>query len=70
MLSDKLLEILRSYWKVERPKEWLFPGAYPGRPITRGAIERACQKAQPRAGLSRMVKKLKRQGRGQYPRSA
>ena len=27
MLSAKLLEILRGYWKAEHPKEWLFPGA-------------------------------------------
>jgi site-specific recombinase XerD len=55
MLSDKLLEILRSYWRAERPKEWLFPGAYPGRPITTGAIEDACKKTLPLAGLSKPV---------------
>ncbi len=25
MLSPKLLEILRDYWKMQRPKEWLYP---------------------------------------------
>ena len=35
MLSPRLLEMLRSYWKVVRPKTWLFPGDIPGRPITR-----------------------------------
>jgi integrase/recombinase XerD len=55
MLSAKLLEILRNYWKAERPKEWLFPGAYPGRPITTGAVEDACKKAHPLAGLSKPV---------------
>jgi integrase/recombinase XerD len=30
MLSPKLLEILRAYWKAAHPKEWLFPGAHPG----------------------------------------
>ena len=34
MLSPKLLEILRAYWKAAHPKEWLFPGAHPGQPIT------------------------------------
>ena len=55
MLSPKLLDILRSYWKTQRPKEWLFPGAYPGRPITRSAIENACQRARPLAGIAKPV---------------
>ena len=38
MLSPRLLEELRSYWKVVRPKVWLFPGDIPGRPITPGAV--------------------------------
>jgi integrase/recombinase XerD len=45
MLSPKLLEILRTWWRVEKPKEWLFPGDFPGRHITRGAVEGECKKA-------------------------
>jgi integrase/recombinase XerD len=30
MLSPKLLEILRAWWKIHRPRHWLFPGAVPG----------------------------------------
>jgi integrase/recombinase XerD len=45
MLSPKLLEILRSYWRAVRPKEWLFPGIHDDRPITKDAVEAACQKA-------------------------
>jgi len=45
MLSPKLLEILRSWWRVERPQHWLFVGERPGRHITRNAVEQACQKA-------------------------
>jgi len=40
MLSPKLLDTLRDYWRIRRPKEWLFPG-YFGRPITH-ARRRAC----------------------------
>lgn len=45
MLSPKLLETLRSYWKAVRPKDWLFEGDIPGQPINRSAVELACQKA-------------------------
>ncbi len=45
MLSPKLLEILRSWWRVERPQHWLFVGERPGRHITRNAVEHACQEA-------------------------
>jgi site-specific recombinase XerD len=46
MLSPKLLEILREWWRVERPQRWLFPGDTPGQHITRYAVEDACRKAQ------------------------
>src|ERR1700741_36871 len=55
MLSPHLLELLRAYWKVAHPKEWLFPGAPPGQPITREAVEDACQKAHRVSGLSKPV---------------
>jgi site-specific recombinase XerD len=45
MLSPKLLEILRDWWRVARPRHWLFPGDRPGQPLTRSAVERACQQA-------------------------
>ena len=45
MLSPKLLEILRAWWRVERPEHWLFPGNIPGRHISKDAVEQACQKA-------------------------
>ena len=34
MLSPKLLAVLRAWWKVERPRHWLFPGERPETPIT------------------------------------
>ena len=46
MLSPKLLEILRQWWRVEKPKPWLFPGDIPGRHISKDAVEQACQKAR------------------------
>ncbi|MGZ5154659.1 MAG: tyrosine-type recombinase/integrase [Burkholderiales bacterium] len=55
MLSPKLLEELRAYWKAERPTEWLFPGRIPGDPITRYAVELACQKAHRRSGIKKPI---------------
>jgi integrase/recombinase XerD len=55
MLSVRLLEILRSYYKSERPKDWLFPGRYPGQPISTEAIEDACQKAHRICGIRKPV---------------
>jgi integrase/recombinase XerD len=55
MLSPKLLDILRAYWKATRPKEWLFPGERPGQPITRTAVERVCQETRQRSGISKPV---------------
>jgi integrase/recombinase XerD len=55
MLSPTLLEILRNYWKAARPKEWLFPGIHNERPITKDAVEAACQKAHRLSGLSKPV---------------
>lgn len=55
MLSPKLLEILRDYWKMRRPKEWLFPGDRADQPITRSAVGQACAKAHDLSGLSKPV---------------
>jgi integrase/recombinase XerD len=55
MLSAKLLEILRDYWKAVHPKDWLFPGGHPGQPITKDAVEEACKKAHRASGLAKHV---------------
>jgi integrase/recombinase XerD len=55
MLSARLLEILRSYYKAVRPKDWLFPGSQPGQPITKDAVEEACRKAHRASGLAKPV---------------
>ena len=55
LLSPRLLELLRGYWRAERPVEWLFPGADPNRPISAKAIYLACRNAAQIAGLSKPV---------------
>jgi integrase/recombinase XerD len=55
MLSPKLLEILREWWRMAKPKPWLFSGDFPGHPITRGAVERACQEAHRASRISKPI---------------
>ena len=55
MLSPKLLAVLRDWWKVERPRHWLFPGERPEAPITRRAVQLACRIARRRARLAKPV---------------
>jgi integrase/recombinase XerD len=55
MLSPRLLEVLRDYWRIVRPKPWLFPGDGVGRHITKNAVELACQKAHRTAGIDKPV---------------
>jgi integrase/recombinase XerD len=55
MLSPQLLEILRAYWQVTRPKNWLFPGDTPAWPITRSAVQQICQKARRVSGIKKPV---------------
>ena len=55
MLSPRLLEILRDYWRLGRPKPWLFPGDVADHHITKGAVELACQKARRACGIDKPV---------------
>ncbi len=55
MLSPKLLETLRHYWRAVRPKGWLFQGDIPGQPISRSAVELACQKARRLSGIGKPI---------------
>jgi integrase/recombinase XerD len=55
MLSSRLLEILRGYWKAARPTGYLFPGNDPDKPLTTRAVHQACQDARQAAGLGKHV---------------
>lgn len=55
-LSPVLLDMLRSYWKSERPKRWLFPSPLrPDRPINLTTIEKCCKRASATANLGKRV---------------
>jgi integrase/recombinase XerD len=49
VLSPRLLTVLRAYWRLTRPRVWLFPGATPARPVAidtaRNVFHRACVQA-------------------------
>lgn len=55
MLSPRLLEILRAYWKQARPSSWLFPGQEPGSHVSRGALQDACRTARRRARIGKPI---------------
>ena len=55
MLSPKLLDILRDYWRKARPKHWLFPGDLPGQPISTSAVEDACRTRADQANIAKPV---------------
>lgn len=55
LLSPRLLEILRHYWKVQRPTDWLFPSPTRNQPISRSAVGLACKKALKCSDLKKPV---------------
>jgi site-specific recombinase XerD len=60
MLSPKLLEALREYWRSlpHKPKEWLFPSRqrrHAQSPMTCKVVWYACQQAALRAGLKKDI---------------
>ena len=51
MLSAQLLGILRTYWRLARPKHWLFPGRDESKPIDVQVLHSACRSACAAAAL-------------------
>lgn len=55
MLSARLLGILRTYWRLARPRRFLFPGRDEDRSINPTVLHAACRSAAKAAGLSKRV---------------
>ena len=55
MLSEALLGILRSYWRLARPPLFLFPGRTSDTPIDPTVLHAACRSATAAAGLDKRV---------------
>ena len=55
MLSPKLLDMLRDYWKRSHPGEWLFPGDPPSRPISPMTMQQICRQVREKRGIDKPV---------------
>lgn len=56
MLSERLLELLRDWYRIARPPLWLFPGRDPLLPVTTRQLNRAFHAAATMAGIKKRVK--------------
>lgn len=54
-MSAALRELLRSYWGAEHPRDYLFPGSKPDRPLHENGVQKACAKARLDARLDKPV---------------
>jgi len=52
LLSTRLLQELRAYWRLERPTPWLFPGHDPKRHMPSGTAGKIYDRARWRAGIA------------------
>src|ERR1043165_4626014 len=55
MLSPQLLELLRDWWRIARPRVWLFPGQNRISPMTTRQLNRVCHMAAELASLPKWV---------------
>lgn len=55
ILGERVLMLLREYWKRRRPVHWLFPGTKPGTHIQASTLQEICRDA---AQLSGFVKRV------------
>ena len=53
VLSRRLLAELRDYWRLARPRTWLFPSPATGLPLHPTALQRAYHRAKLRAGIKK-----------------
>jgi site-specific recombinase XerD len=52
-LSQRLLAELRAYWRLDRPRPWLFPGDKPSQPISGSNMQRRFGQLVQRVGLTK-----------------
>lgn len=52
-MSAALREVLRDYWRLKRPRDYLFPGVTPGQPMHANTLQKACSMARLRAHIDK-----------------
>jgi integrase/recombinase XerD len=50
-VGEAALEALRGYWRVYQPRDWLFPGAEPGRHLSPRSIQAVFGRAREASGI-------------------
>lgn len=53
LLSERLLQELRTYWKIKRPPVWLFPGRDLHKPMTTRVAQYHYENAAEKAGIKK-----------------
>ncbi|WP_459925956.1 tyrosine-type recombinase/integrase [Desulfatiferula olefinivorans] len=51
-LSEKLLKELRNYWRLYKPKEWLFYSIHPETPLSKSSAQKIFSNAKKKAGIT------------------
>jgi site-specific recombinase XerD len=54
LLSPRILQHLRDYWRKYRPSSWLFPGQKPGQPLDRASASLVFAEAKEKAGIHKI----------------
>lgn len=57
MLSQQLLRILRSYWRLARPERWMFPSRDEDQPLDVTVLHAACRSARSAAGSEQISRR-------------
>lgn len=55
LLGERALEMLRVYWEVYQPNDWLFPSRKPNLPISSSTVQKAFKKALYESGIKKKV---------------
>ena len=50
LLATALVEQLRAYWRMYRPRQWVFPGVRPDRPLSTRTVQKVFSDAKKKPG--------------------
>jgi integrase/recombinase XerD len=54
-LPEKMIEMLRAYYKEYRPKTWLFEGARPGEPYSANSLQQVFRRAASKSRITKVA---------------